>query len=72
MQEKDNTSTSEEGINLKELFGIVWEAKSLVVLVSSLFFAYSVYYVKNLPDLYSAYGTYVCLLYTSPSPRDRG
>ncbi len=59
MQEKDNTSTSEEGINLKELFGIVWEAKSLVVLVSSLFFAYSVYYVKNLPDLYSAYGTYV-------------
>ena len=51
MQEKDNTSTSEEGINLKELFGIGWEAKSLVVLVSSLFFAYSVYYVKNLTPI---------------------
>ena len=54
MQEKDNTSTSEEGINLKELFEIVWGAKSFVVLVSFLFFAFSVYYVKSLPDSYSA------------------
>ena len=59
MQEKDDISTSEEGINLKELFKIVWEAKGFVVLVSFLFFAFSVYYVKNLPDSYSAYGTYL-------------
>ena len=37
MQEKDDISTSEEGINLKELFKIVWEAKGFVVLVSFLF-----------------------------------
>ena len=59
MQEKDDISTSEEGINLKELFKIVWEAKGFVVLVSFLFFAFSVYYVKSLPDSYSAYGTYL-------------
>ncbi len=59
MQEKDNTSTLEEGINLKELFEVVWGAKSFVVLVSFLFFAFSVYYVKSLPDSYSAYGTYL-------------
>ena len=44
MQEKDDISTSEEGINLKELFKIVWEAKGFVVLVSFLFFAFSVFY----------------------------
>ena len=59
MQEKNITSTSEEGIDLKELFKVVWKAKTLVVLVSSLFFAYSIYYVKSIPDVYVAYGTYV-------------
>ena len=40
MQEKDDISTSEEGINLKDLFKLVWEATGFVVLVSSLFFAF--------------------------------
>ena len=59
MQEENNISTSETGLNLKELFEVVWKAKSLVVLISLIFFAYSVYYIKSLPDSYSAYGTYV-------------
>ena len=58
MQEKNITSTSEEGIDLKELFKVVWKAKTLVVLVSSLFFAYSIYYVKSIPAEYVAYATY--------------
>ncbi|SVD89568.1 uncharacterized protein METZ01_LOCUS442422, partial [marine metagenome] len=59
MQEENTISTSETGLNLKELFEVVWKAKSLVVLISLIFFAYSVYYIKSLPDSYSAYGTYV-------------
>ena len=59
MQEENTISTSETGLSLKELFEVVWKAKSLVVLISLIFFAYSVYYIKSLPDSYSAYGTYV-------------
>ena len=59
MQEENTISTSETGLNLKELFEVVWKAKSLVVLISLIFFAYSVYYIKSLPDSYSAYGTYI-------------
>lgn len=59
MQEENTISTSETGLSPKELFEVVWKAKSLVVLISLIFFAYSVYYIKSLPDSYSAYGTYV-------------
>ena len=59
MQEENTISTSETGLKLKELFEVVWKAKSLVVLISLIFFAYSVYYIKSLPDSYSAYGTYI-------------
>ncbi len=59
MQEENTISTSETGLNPKELFEVVWKAKSLVVLISLIFFAYSVYYIKSLPDSYSAYGTYI-------------
>ena len=59
MQEENTIFTSETGLKLKELFEVVWKAKSLVVLISLIFFAYSVYYIKSLPDSYSAYGTYV-------------
>ena len=60
LSEYRNDLHSDDEIDLKELFFVLWNGKWLISAVTGFAALLSVAFALNLP----------CLLYTSPSPRD--
>lgn len=50
---KENTSTNDE-IDLKELFGVLWKAKTLIIVITSFFALSSVLYALSLKNYYKS------------------
>ena len=76
---------NEREIDLSELFSVLWNGKWLVVVITTTFSIAAVIYSLSIPNVYQSRAilspvgdsgggglSQVCLLYTSPSPRDVG
>ena len=47
-------ATYDDEIDLKELFGVLWKAKILIIMITSFFALSSVLYSLSLPDYYKS------------------
>ena len=50
----NNAASSNDEINLSELFSIVWEKKRLIIIISFIFAVSSVFYSLSLPNIYKS------------------
>ena len=53
-QTHPNNSFQDDTISLKELFGLLWKGRNLIILITSLFALGSIYYAWSLNDYYKS------------------
>ncbi len=54
MQETQHITHANDEIDLRELFGAIWAAKWLILVITSVFAVASVFYALQLPDIYES------------------
>lgn len=54
MQETQHITHADDEIDLRELFRAIWAGKWLILVVTSIFTAASIYYALKLPDIYKS------------------
>ena len=65
-QTHPNNSFQDDTISLKELFGLLWKGRNLIILITSLFALGSIYYAWSLNDYYKSSAS---LSIAQPAPR---